>query len=316
MNKLVTICAALLITASIFLPQQAIAQAPGKMSYQAVVRNSSDQLVVNTQVGMKISIQKYVLGIPPAYQSVYIETHTPTTNENGLVSLKIGDGTVVGGVFADIDWSDGEYYIKTETDPTGGTNYSITGTSQLLSVPYALYAKNAKTYKVGDFAQGGIVFWVDESGQHGLVCAKTDQSTGARWYAGTYGNTQAKGDGPFAGEANTSIIIAAHVAIGDDGSTYAARICNELQVTEGGKTYGDWYLPSKEELNLMYQNRTAINTTATTNGGSGFGSSYYWSSTEESNINGCCAWGQYFLNGNQPITNKNMVLKFRAVRAF
>ncbi len=88
-----------------------------------------------------------------------------------------------------------------------------------------------------------------------MVAAKEDQSTGVRWHAGTYGNTQAKGDGPFAGEANTSVIIAAHVAIGDDGSTYAARICNELQVTEGGKTYGDWYLPSKEELNLMYQNK-------------------------------------------------------------
>jgi hypothetical protein len=262
---------------------------------------------------MKISIQKYILGIPPTFQNVYIETHTPTTNENGLVNLKIGDGVVAGGVFTDIDWSDGEYYIKTETDPTGGSSYTISGTTQLLSVPYALYAKNAKTYKVGDFAQGGIVFWVDETGQHGLVCAKTDQSIGVRWYAGSIGNTQAKGDGLFAGEANTSIIIAAYVALGDDENTYAARICNELQITEGGKTYGDWYLPSKAELNLIYQNRIIINTTAMANGGSHFSADSYWSSTEEDAYN---VWSQSFNNSTQSSKFKYLNYDVRAVRAF
>ena len=97
MRKLFSILIAVLLTATVS------AQAPEKMSYQAVIRNNSDQLVVNMQVGMKISIQKYVLGIPPTYQNVYVETHTPTTNKNGLVSLKIGDGNVVGGVFANID---------------------------------------------------------------------------------------------------------------------------------------------------------------------------------------------------------------------
>jgi hypothetical protein len=172
-----------------------------------------------------------------------------------------------------------------------------------------------KTYKVGDFAQGGIVFWVDETGQHGLVCAKTDQSqsTGVRWYAGATGNTQAKGDGPFAGEANTSIIIAAQVAIGDDGNTYAARMCNELQVTEGGKTYGDWYLPSKGELNLMYQNKTTINDKALANGGSVFYSDYYWSSTE---YNDDYVWSQHFDNGDQGWGFKMFTYSLRAIRAF
>ncbi|MGA1545205.1 MAG: DUF1566 domain-containing protein, partial [Saprospiraceae bacterium] len=167
--------------------------------------------------------------------------------------------------------------------------------------------------QIGDFAQGGIVFWVDETGQHGLVAAKEDQSTGVRWYAGTNGNTQAKGDGPYAGEANTSIIIAAQVAIGDDGSTYAARICNELQITEGGTTYGDWYLPSKKELDLMYQNRATINATAGANGGSGFASTFYWSSTENNSNN---AWKQNFNNGNQNNNNKNNNNRVRAVRVF
>ena len=174
-------------------------------------------------------------------------------------------------------------------------------------------SSSTTTYSVGDFAQGGIVFWVDETGQHGLVAAKEDQSTGVRWHAGTFGNTQAKGDGPYAGESNTSIIIAAQVAIGDDGSTYAARICNELQITEGGKTYGDWYLPSKEELNLMYQNKAAIDATAGANGGEGFASAFYWSSTENNNDS---AWIQNFFNDIQYSNGKGNANRVRAIRAF
>jgi hypothetical protein len=136
-------------------------------------------------------------------------------------------------------------------------------------------------YSVGDFAQGGIVFWVDETGQHGLVCAKEDQSDSTRWYAGTTCDTHAKGSGPYSGEMNTMLIIATQTAIGDDGDTYAARICNELEITEGGITYGDWYLPSIGEAFLMQQNRAVINATALVNGGAAFESgTYYWSSTE------------------------------------
>jgi len=196
-----------------------------------------------------------------------------------------------------------------ETKVTAGTNVTVTGAGTTAS-PYVV---NTTTYSVGDFAQGGIVFLVDETGQHGLVCAKEDQSTGVRWYAGTYGNTQAKGDGIYAGEANTSIIIAAQVAIGDDGSTYAARICNELQITESGIIYGDWYLPSKYELNMMYANKATIDATATANGGSAFATYYYWSSTEHGNN---FAWDQDFGSGGKGIYSKNGMDRVRAVRAF
>jgi uncharacterized protein (TIGR02145 family) len=135
MKKIITICAALFITASVF------AQAPEKMSYQAVVRDASDNLITNTQIGMQISI----LQSSASGTAVYVETQEPTTNTNGLVSLEIGSGTVVSGDFTAIDWANGPYFIKTETDPTGGTSYSITGTSQLLSVPYALHAKTAES---------------------------------------------------------------------------------------------------------------------------------------------------------------------------
>ena len=121
----------------------------------------------------------------------------------------------------------------------------------------------------------------------------------------------ARGDGPLSGEMNTAIIIANQG--NGDGSTYATRICNELQITEGGKTYGDWYLPSKQELNLMYQNKTTINTTAITNSGTAFASDYYWSSTEGSNYN---AWKRTFGNGDQANDDKGSTSRVRAIRAF
>ena len=130
---------------SVLLTFCAFAQSPEKMSYQAVIRNSRNALVTNTQVGMQISILQYSAN----GTTVYLETQTPTSNANGLVSVEIGAGTVVGGDFTTIDWANGPYFIKTETDPAGGTSYTITGTSQLLSVPYALHAKTAETVTGG-----------------------------------------------------------------------------------------------------------------------------------------------------------------------
>jgi hypothetical protein len=169
-----------------------------------------------------------------------------------------------------------------------------------------------KAYSIGDYAHGGIVFWVDETGQHGLVCAKEDQNASVRWFGGTNGNTQAKGDGVYAGKANTTIIIAGTVSIGDDNATYAARICNELKVTEGSKTYGDWYLPSNDELILMYQSKREINTTAGNNRGSDL-SNAYWSSTE---IDYDEAFKIDFTDGSSDNTSKATTSNVRAVRAF
>jgi hypothetical protein len=131
----------IILAASFLLTLGAFAQAPQKMSYQAVIRNSSNNLVTGTAVGMKISI----LQGSPNGAAVYVETQASNTNTNGLVSFEIGGGTVLSGTFSTIDWSDGPYFIQTETDPTGGTNYTITGTNQFLSVPYALYAETSGT---------------------------------------------------------------------------------------------------------------------------------------------------------------------------
>jgi uncharacterized protein (TIGR02145 family) len=129
-----------LLTCTLYLVP-AFGQTPNSMSYQAVIRNSSDALITNTQVGMQISILQ---GAEDG-TVVYTETQTPTTNANGLVSIEIGGG--VG--FDAIDWANDIYFIKTETDPTGGTDYTITGTSQLLSIPYALHAKTAESVSGG-----------------------------------------------------------------------------------------------------------------------------------------------------------------------
>lgn len=132
MKRICTICIIVTLAAS------SLAQIPQKMSYQAVIRDASDHLVTDRPVGVRISLLK---GSSEG-SAVYIETHSPVTNSNGLVSIEIGGGTPVSGTFSAIDWSTGIYYVKTETDPGGGTDYSITGTSQLLSVPFALQAKN------------------------------------------------------------------------------------------------------------------------------------------------------------------------------
>lgn len=112
------------------------AQAPQKMNYQSVIRKADGTLLVNASIGIKTSI---LLGSPTGTAS-YVETQTTTTNTNGLATIEIGGGTPVTGTFPSVDWGAGSHFIKTEIDPAGGTNYTISGTSQLLSVPYALYA--------------------------------------------------------------------------------------------------------------------------------------------------------------------------------
>jgi len=114
------------------------AQAPQKIDYQCVLFNSSNQLVVNQTVGMQTSILQGTANGTP----VYVETHFPTTDVNGAVSLEIGAGNPVSGNFATINWNNGPYFLKAETDLSGGSNYTITATGQLLSVPYVLYSDN------------------------------------------------------------------------------------------------------------------------------------------------------------------------------
>ncbi|WP_299210865.1 DUF1566 domain-containing protein [uncultured Aquimarina sp.] len=197
------------------------AQIPEKMSYQAILRSADDIPLDNQSIGMRLSI----LNDSPTGTAVYSETHTLMTNKNGLISLEIGTGTIVNGVFATIDWSLGTYFIQTETDLTGGTNYTITGTSQLLSVPYALHAKTVEEpiYTIGlNRDLGGYVFYVTPNGKHGLVAALRDQSDSITWYR-------------------------------------ANNVCsNSENHDSNGQQFTDWRLPTINELYMMFLKRSEI----------------------------------------------------------
>lgn len=206
------------------------AQAPEKMSYQAIVRNASGQLLTNQNIAVRVS----VLQGSSAGTAVYSERVSGLTNANGLISLEIGSGTVLSGAFSAIDWGTNNYYLKTETDPAGGTNYTITGTSQLLSVPYALYAKSSGGGGGGSLTlpysaianSSSPLFSLTNSGTGAGVMS----STGAGFAIHGITNSQASAgviaDNNGAGEAvvgrNTSDIAGAVVGR-NDGGGYGVR---------------------------------------------------------------------------------------------
>jgi hypothetical protein len=159
MKKVFTLSVILFMTWSIS------AQAPQRLSYQCVVRNANGGLVINQTVGLRVSI----IQSTPSGTVVFQETYNPkpSTNTNGLLTVEIGSGVASTGTFSSINWAAGPYYLKTETDPAGGSNYTITGTSQLLSVPYALFTAKAAnglnllaTPKSGDILYNNGVDWI------------------------------------------------------------------------------------------------------------------------------------------------------------
>jgi hypothetical protein len=138
-----------------------ISQAPNLMSYQAVIWDASGNLVSEKMVSIKISIlQGSVTGT-----SVYSENHRVQTNVNGLVSLMIGGGTNATGKISDINWGGGSYFLKTETDPTGGVNFSITGTTQLVSVPYSMFSGLAGNISTKNTGLPGQTLTIDKDGK-------------------------------------------------------------------------------------------------------------------------------------------------------
>ena len=212
MKKRITILTAIFLTAVALLPYSASAQAPQKMSYQTVIRDASNVLISSTNVGIQISI----LQGSASGTAVFVETHTPTTNANGLASLEIGTGTPVTGTMAGIDWAAGPYFIKTETDPLGGTAYSIVGTSQLMSVPYALFSANGTPGAVGPTGANGIDGTNGTDGATGLTGA-----TGADGAAGANGAVGATGADGAPGVDGATGLTGATGAAGANGSNGA-----------------------------------------------------------------------------------------------
>lgn len=156
---------------------------------------------------------------------------------------------------------------------------------------------------IGQSYEGGVIAYVLKSGDpgyevntpHGIIAATTDQSNSLRWYNGTYVTTSATGTAIGTGSSNTSSIVSAQGA-----GSYAAKLCSDLTLNG----YSDWYLPSKDELNKLYLNKTAIGN---------FMTGAYWSSSESGSNT---AYSQYFSNGNQLSEFKSYTYNIRAVRAF
>ncbi len=292
------------------------AQAPQGFNYQATVRNSTGALITNQNVLFKFNIMLNSQTSLP----VYSETHQAPTDDLGQVNLVIGTGTPTIGTFASINWGNGNYFLGIELNT--GTGYVAMGTTQLLSVPYALYANSSGsttgstggfTHYVGELFGGGIVVsvWKDAQGvERGLIASLTDLSSGIPWTTPAFQNILigSTAQSPTNGLANTNAIVAQAGV----GTSYAAGLCKAYNA--GG--FNDWYLPAAWELNQCYNVAMIVNELLGNANGFKFSNStvpYYWSSTEG---NSNSAWAQGFGYGYADSDGKNYDNAVRAVRRF
>ena len=292
------------------------AQAPQGFNYQATVRNSSGNLIVNQNVLFKFNIMLNSQTSLP----VYSETHQAPTDDLGQVNIVIGTGTPTIGTFSTINWANGSYFLGIELNT--GANFVAMGTTQLLSVPYALHANTATTttgstvgftHYIGELFGGGIVVsvWKDAQGvERGLIASLTDLSSGIPWTTPAFQETLIgpAAQSPRDGLANTNAIVAQAGA----GTTYAAGLCKAYNA--GG--FNDWYLPSLLELRECYNASIIVNEVLGDLNGFVFSPNSgisYWSSTEN-NISYVVVINFYeeFTNGNKSELS-NLV---RAVRRF
>jgi hypothetical protein len=315
------------------IPFLAFSQVPESFKYQAVVRNVSGTLIANQNVTIKSSI----LSNDVNGTVVYAETQNVTTTEFGLIHLNIGQGTVVQGSFSAIPWGDTSYFLKTEFDLNGSGNFQFIGVTQLLAVPYALYAKTSGsstpgpagpqgpigpagppclgdyTHFIGEEFGGGIVFHVyrDAAGnEHGLIVSKYEPPMMSNW-----GKVNNLGIGVTArstwnGMANS---LAIQLQPGPPNSTCAAMIC--LQLVEEG--FNDWYLPSTTEILLLANNRFTVNKVLSqiTNSIEVLPhDKVYFTSTEYSNDQ--CFYFNAFDIGNGPKSLGSNLASIRPIRGF
>ena len=243
----------------LFIGVAASAQSPDKMSYQAVLRDANGVILKN----QNISIQFSVLQTSISGTSVYQEDHKLTTNSNGLVSVHIGTGTVSAGDFSTIDWSKGPYFLQSEIDPAGGTNYAISSTTEFVSVPYAMYASKAK---FADSLIGGLNF-VDLTTNQTVDGKKTFSRdltvNGISLGRGRSGDSTNTAIGSYALSSNT-------ISYGGNNTANGFRALTSNTAGRGNTAIGSYALSSNTKgLNntaigypALYSNTTGVGNTA------------------------------------------------------
>lgn len=283
------------------------AQLPDKFSFQSVIRDANNNLLANSTVGCRIAI----LQGSSNGNELYAERHTATTNTNGLLMLEVGSGSATTGSFNTIPWHAGPFFIKVETDLSGGFNYTLSMTSELLSVPFALYAKKAANgfnHHIGEFFEGGIIFhlYKDQNQiEHGLIVSIEDLAANSIWSNITNAAVGPSAESTWNGQSNTASVIT------QAGHTQSAALLCE-NYSSGG--FSDWYLPSIDELNLIYNQRYDINRALSViNNSDPLLQGYYWSSMESSPTN---AWRFSFFTGSTNDYIKSNTYSVRAVRSF
>jgi hypothetical protein len=282
MRKFYSILAALFLTSALF------AQIPQKMSYQAIIRDAASNLVANQGIGMRLTILD-------AMNPVFVETHSATTDVNGLVTVTVGAGTPVTGTLATVNWGSGVFTIKTETDISalGGTTYTVIGTSDVMSIPYALYVKTAADATFSGDYNDLLLNKPVMDGSETKVNAGTRMTvTGNGTVATPYVISATPLVGGFThylGEDVGDGIIF-YIYTGSDGKERAlvanynetvAEMQNPVSTTYGDKMYDgfyntfryinspartyveslgpEWYVPAIDELSYMWQNRFHLN---------------------------------------------------------
>jgi hypothetical protein len=320
------------------------AQIPRNISYQTAVRASNGNLVTLVPVAFKFTIHQGT----NAGAIVYEETQTVTTNKDGLATLKVGEGLALTGNFSSIDWSTGLYFLRTKVDVKGGANFLLLTVSQFSSVPYVFYAEKTKSvdysglknlpdvdslqniladmqsenaalerkldslstakpaHFVGEHYGGGVVFYVSNNGKHGLIAATADLSS-VRWGGGKDTITHATVSKIGFGLHNTNLIMNQRSL---DGKNFAALNSLNYIILQDGIIYDDWCLPSKDELQLMFQSRNKIGGFTTDSFST---TPNYWSSTEASSTS---AISLSFEDGIFTSDAKSTLYKVRPIRSF
>lgn len=274
------------------------------------VETATAMATINLEDVDEITVQDLITDIDENPMNGHI-VGTIQASASGSLTYTITYQSAAGALT--IDQNTGELSVADETLFDHETNPNMFA---VVSVDNSVYSVNVNATinlnninEIGDFNYGGVIFWLDPATNNssGLVCAVSDQSNsiGASWGS----NTPTIGNVATAigtGQANTNAILAVHTQ-----GTNAAKLCNSY--TANG--YSDWYLPSKDELNEMFVNKSIIQTTSAANGGANFKNYAYWTSSEHA-TDPTRALNQFFNFGSQNSNQKAAIFHVRAIRTF